>query len=45
MILEELESGYYKIYVPDGRVLDTRTQRTYRQVICSERNLRFFVEA
>ena len=45
MNLEELESGYYRITVDGGRVLDTRTQRTYKQVICSERNLRFFVEA
>lgn len=45
MTVEELESGFYRVFVKGNRVRDIRTNRVYREAIVSERNLRFFTVA
>jgi hypothetical protein len=31
---KELDDGYVKLSVPNGKVRDRRTRRTYREVVC-----------
>ena len=42
MTIEDIGDGYFKLTVAGGKVRDTRTNRKYRQVICSERNVKYF---
>jgi len=42
MVIEDLGNGCFRLTVEGGRVRDKRTLRTYREVICTERNVRYF---
>lgn len=42
MNVEQLEDGYVRLTVDNGKVRDTRTNRKYKTVICSERAMRYF---
>ena len=41
---EELENDFVKLTADNG-VMDRRTNRVYSEVICKERNIRFFSDA
>lgn len=45
MVVEPIGNGYVRLTNPGGRVVDTRTNRKYREVVCSERNVRYFGDA
>lgn len=45
MVIEDLGDGYFQLTNPNGKVRDKRTNRKYRIVVCSERNVRYFEAA
>ena len=42
MTITNMGDGYFKLKVQGGKVRDTRTQRTYRTVVCKEHDIQYF---
>ena len=45
IIKTDMGDGYWKLKVNGGKLRDTRTDRTYRTVICKEHDIQFFEAA
>lgn len=45
MTIIELDDGYVKITVKGGKVLDLRTNKKYRAVVCKAEDIRHFAVA
>lgn len=42
LVIKDMGDGYFKLKVTGGKVRDTRTDRTYRTVICKEHDIQYF---
>ena len=45
MTIVDIGDGYVRITCPGGKVMDQRTGRKYRAVVCKAEDIRHFAEA
>lgn len=42
MTITDMGDGFFKLKVTGGKIRDSRTNRTYRTVICKEADIKYF---